>query len=46
MVKKSQYMEMGKISTLGLAAVVFGPWMNISGSALASWWRTKPIARR
>lgn len=39
-------MEMGKISTLGLAAVVFGPWMNISGSALASWWRTKPIARR
>ena len=39
-------MEMGKISTLGLAAVVFGPWMNISGSVLASWWRTKPLAER
>ena len=39
-------MEMGKISTLGLAAVVFGPWMNISGSVLASWWRTKPLTGR
>ena len=30
--------EMGKIATLGLAAAVFGPIMNITGSALASWW--------
>jgi bile acid:Na+ symporter, BASS family len=30
--------EMGKIATVGLAAAVFGPLMNITGSALASWW--------
>jgi bile acid:Na+ symporter, BASS family len=30
--------ELGKIATLGLAAAVFGPLMNITGSALASWW--------
>nr|WP_255785093.1 bile acid:sodium symporter family protein [Membranihabitans maritimus] len=30
--------EMGKIATLGLAAGVFGPLMNITGSALASYW--------
>jgi bile acid:Na+ symporter, BASS family len=29
---------MGKIATIGLAASVFGPLMNITGSALASWW--------
>jgi BASS family bile acid:Na+ symporter len=30
--------EMGKIATIGLAPAVFGPLMNITGSALASWW--------
>ena len=30
--------EMGKIATVGLAAVVFGPLMNVTGSVLASWW--------
>ena len=25
-------LEMGKVSTVGLAPAVFGPWMNISGS--------------
>lgn len=30
--------EMGKIATLGLAAAVFGPLMNITGSILASYW--------
>lgn len=30
--------EMGKIATVGLAAAVFGPVMNITGSMLASWW--------
>ncbi len=30
--------EMGKIATIGLAAVVFGPLMNVTGSVLASWW--------
>ena len=36
-------LEMGKVSTIGLAPAVFGPWMNISGSSLATWWRDKPI---
>lgn len=31
--------EMGKLATVGLAPAVFGPWMNISGSTLANWWR-------
>lgn len=38
---------MGKLDTVGLAAAVFSPWMNISGSLLANYWRkrsTKPIA--
>jgi bile acid:Na+ symporter, BASS family len=30
--------EMGKVATVGLAAAVFAPLMNITGSALASWW--------
>lgn len=34
---------MGKITTVGLAAAVFGPTMNITGSTLALWWRSKPI---
>jgi len=36
-------LEMGKIATVGLAPAVFGPWMNISGSSLATWWREKPV---
>jgi BASS family bile acid:Na+ symporter len=31
-------LEMGKVATVGLAPAVFGPWMNISGSSLATWW--------
>lgn len=27
----------------GLAAAIFGPWMNITGSLLASWWRRRPV---
>ncbi len=34
--------EMGKIATMGLAAAVFGPFMNVTGSILASWWHNKP----
>ncbi|PHN02427.1 bile acid:sodium symporter family protein [Flavilitoribacter nigricans] len=30
---------MGKLATLGLAAAVFSPWMNISGSILGNYWR-------
>ncbi|WP_280173639.1 bile acid:sodium symporter family protein [Fodinibius roseus] len=36
--------EMGKIATVGLAPAVFGPWMNISGSTLANWWRRKALS--
>jgi BASS family bile acid:Na+ symporter len=32
---------MGKLSTMGLASAVFSPWMNISGSILAYWWRRR-----
>ncbi len=34
--------SMGKLGTVGLAAAVFSPWMNISGSILANYWRRKP----
>jgi BASS family bile acid:Na+ symporter len=30
--------SMGKLGTVGLAAAVFSPWMNISGSLLANYW--------
>jgi BASS family bile acid:Na+ symporter len=33
---------MGKLGTVGLAAAVFSPWMNISGSVLANYWRRRP----
>ena len=36
-------LEMGKVATVGLAPAIFGPWMNISGSSLATWWREKPV---
>lgn len=32
---------MGKLATVGLAAAVFSPWMNISGSILANTWRRR-----
>jgi BASS family bile acid:Na+ symporter len=28
-----------------LAPAIFGPWMNVSGSVLATWWRRKPVAK-
>ncbi|MBN1181461.1 MAG: bile acid:sodium symporter family protein [Bacteroidales bacterium] len=34
---------MGKLATLGLAAAIFSPWMNISGSLLANYWRKKEL---
>lgn len=34
---------MGKLATVGLAAAVFGAWMNISGSILANLWRRRPV---
>ena len=35
---------MGKLGTVGLAAAIFSPWMNISGSILANYWRRRPVA--
>jgi len=29
---------MGKVATVGLASVIFGTMMNVTGSSLASWW--------
>lgn len=26
-----------------LAAAIFGPWQNVSGSILAGWWRRRPV---
>jgi bile acid:Na+ symporter, BASS family len=34
---------MGKLATVGLAAAIFSPWMNISGSILANHWRRRPV---
>lgn len=34
---------MGKLGTVGLAPMIYGPMMNISGSILASYWKGKPI---
>jgi bile acid:Na+ symporter, BASS family len=33
---------MGKMATVGLVPTVFGSLMNITGAALASWWRDRP----
>jgi len=35
--------SMGKLGTVGLAPAVFSPWMNISGSILANYWRKKSL---
>jgi BASS family bile acid:Na+ symporter len=35
-----------KSSDAALAPAIFGSWMNISGSALASYWRRKPVPAR
>lgn len=37
---------MGKLGTVGLAAAVFIPWMNVSGSVLANHWRRKPVTEK
>jgi BASS family bile acid:Na+ symporter len=34
---------MGKLGTVGLAAAIFIPWMNISGSVLANYWSKQPV---
>ena len=36
-------LEIGRVATMGLAPAVFGPFMNITGSSLATWWRGKRL---
>lgn len=36
---------MGKVATVGLAPAVFASLMNITGSILANWWRTRANGR-
>jgi BASS family bile acid:Na+ symporter len=35
-----------KSADAALAPAIFGTWMNISGSVLASWWRRRPVLCR
>ena len=37
--------SLGKVATLGLVPIVFGPVMNISASILANWWSKKPVSK-
>lgn len=34
---------MGKLGTVGLAAAIFIPWMNVSGSVLANYWSKRAV---
>lgn len=34
---------MGMLGTMGLAAAIFSPWMNVSGSVLANYWSKRPV---
>jgi BASS family bile acid:Na+ symporter len=34
--------SLGKLGTMGLAAAIFSPWMNVSGSVLANYWKQRP----
>lgn len=36
-------LQMGKVATVALAPAIFGPLMNITGSSLATWWRSRPV---
>jgi BASS family bile acid:Na+ symporter len=36
-------LTMGNIGTIGLAPAIYGPLMNVTGSTLASWWKSKPV---
>jgi len=34
-------LQMGKVATVGLASAIFGPLQNVTGSALANWFKRK-----
>ncbi len=36
-------MSVLKSASTALAPAIFGPWMNVSGSMLATWWQRKPV---
>jgi BASS family bile acid:Na+ symporter len=38
-------MNVLKSASAALAPAIFGPWMNVSGSVLATWWHRKPARR-
>lgn len=38
-------LEMGKVATIGLASAISVPWMTISGSLLANWWRSHSLEK-
>ena len=38
-------MNVLKSAPAALAPAIFGPWMNVSGSVLATWWHRKPVGR-
>lgn len=38
--------SLGKVATLGLVPIVFGPVMNVIASTLANWWRAHPADAR
>lgn len=39
-------MSVLKSANVALAPAIFGPWMNVSGSVLATWWRRRPPGAR
>jgi BASS family bile acid:Na+ symporter len=38
-------MNVLKSAEAALAPAIFGPWMNISGSILATWWHGRPVTK-
>lgn len=36
-------LQMGKVATVGLAAVISIPWITIEGTSLANWWRNRKL---
>ncbi len=38
-------MNVIKSSAAALAPAIFGPWQNVSGSVLATWWHRKPVRK-
>ena len=37
-------MNVLKSAPAALAPAIFGPWMNVSGSVLSTWWHRKPVS--